>query len=184
MGWKLCLCLRCVVTKVAFQVRRKTHLGTLSSALFGAKMPSPSNTGVSAMKSITMNRVLGCIGIVACLATFDIANWIKAIASVLPQPLLFALFVVLAAGVWLARERVKLMYAFWEVFVGLFALGVAAQRAPITDSSDPMQRNLFFISLVGGIFLIVRGIDNVRQAYPDAACTLKKWGRHATSRPR
>jgi hypothetical protein len=52
------------------------------------------------------------IGIVACLATFTVANWIKPIASILPMPMLLAVFSALAAGVWLARTQVRWMFAF------------------------------------------------------------------------
>jgi hypothetical protein len=122
------------------------------------------------MKSI----IWSAIGIVACMATFDVANWIKPIASVLPTPLLLTLFVLLAAGVWIARTRVKLVYAFWEITVGFVALAAAAQRAPVTDSYNPEQRNLFFISLVGGIFLLVRGVEDCREAFPEAERAFKK----------
>jgi hypothetical protein len=129
------------------------------------------------MESWAMKPIIwGSIGIAACLATFTVANWIKPIASILPIPLLLVLFIALAAGVWLAKTRVKLAYAFWEVYVGLFALVTAAQRAPITDSYNPEQRNLFFISLIGGIFLIVRGVEDFREAFPEAERMLKKWG--------
>jgi hypothetical protein len=119
--------------------------------------------------------IWGSMGVLACLVTFDVANWIKPIASILPEPLLLLLFIVLAVGAWLAKTRVKLAYGVWELYVGLFALGAAAQKAPITDSGDPLQRNLFFVALVGGIFLIVRGVEDCREAFPEAERAFEKW---------
>jgi hypothetical protein len=121
--------------------------------------------------------VLSGLGVVACFATFTVANWIKPIASFLPIPLLWLLFALLAAGVYLARLRARPMYAIWEIYVGAFALGTAALRAPMTDSYNVEQRNLFFISLVGGIFLVVRGLDNAKQSVPEALRALDRWGR-------
>ena len=50
----------------------------------------------------------------------------------------------------------------------------AAMRASNTNSYNPDQRNLFFISLMGGIFLFVRGVDDIRQAWPEVTRGVKR----------
>lgn len=120
--------------------------------------------------------IWSCIGIIACLATFPVANWIKPIASFLPSGLLPFVFIALAAGMCVAGQRAKWMYAFFEFYVGLFALASAALIAPTTDSYNPEQRNFFFIFMMGGIFLVAQGFDDGRQAWPAVKARLEKWG--------
>jgi len=120
--------------------------------------------------------VWGFIGIVGCFSTFVVANWISPIASALSSSLLEILFLALAAGVWLAKFKIKIFYAMWELQVGLFALIIAAKQALLANSYEPDQRNSFFCSLMGGIFLVVRGIDDLIETFPKVELQLKKWG--------
>jgi hypothetical protein len=77
-----------------------------------------------------MDIIWGIIAVVACVATFVVANWIKP----------------------------------------------AVQRAPVTDSYNPEQRNLFFIALMGGVFLIARGIEDCREGLPGMYRSLTRLG--------
>ena len=112
----------------------------------------------------------------ACFSTFAVANWISPIAAAFSANILEILFIALAAGVWLAKFKIKVFYAIWEFQVGLIALTVAANHAPLANSNNADQRNVFFISLMGGIFLVVRGIDDLIESVPKAVRQLSKLG--------
>jgi hypothetical protein len=86
--------------------------------------------------------------------------------------LAFAAFWFAAFRVW-KIEHDKVL----QLEQSVFALAVAAHQAPFANSHDPNQRNLFFISLMGGMFLIVRGIDDFVETFPKAMHRLKRWGR-------
>jgi hypothetical protein len=93
------------------------------------------------------------IAIVTCLATVPMVSHMAAIKS-FASPLLFWQLR------WCCRRHVAGKAAREvDVWALLRRLASASLRAQSTDTNIAEQRNLFFISLVGGLLLVVRGID-------------------------
>jgi hypothetical protein len=101
------------------------------------------------------------IAFVICIATYSVANWIGPIASVLPERAIELLLLALGIAMYVARRFARFTYALFEFIVGMFAISIAATNAMGVNSYDPTQRNLFYVSMMGGIYLIVRAIDNL-----------------------
>ena len=101
------------------------------------------------------------IAFVICMATYSVANWIGPIASVLPERAIELLLLALGIAMYMARHFARFTYAIFEFIVGMMAISIAATNAMGVNSYEPTQRNLFYVSMMGGIYLIVRAIDNL-----------------------
>lgn len=59
------------------------------------------------------------------------------------------------------RLKQRLIYGVTEILVGLF---VAGYRVISTNSSGYLQPEFFIVILTAGVYLVVRGMDNMHQA--------------------
>jgi hypothetical protein len=73
--------------------------------------------------------------------------------------------VLLAVILYRLRGRYPFVYGMIEIFVALIATGVAI----LTPSDVPLNK---IVTILGGIYIFVRGLDNVDKGLPD---TWRPW---------
>lgn len=86
------------------------------------------------------------------------------------QPLLYMVFgVIIAAALFWIRSYSKIIYGTIEIFTGLFLMLLSMDATEGSFSSDfSSEFDLFHYTLkattyLGGIFVIFRGCDNIKQ---------------------
>jgi len=78
---------------------------------------------------------------------------------------------VIAIILFLLRERNRLVYGLLEVVAGLFILwrassiGHGAFSAGFSPEFQSYQWQIILVSALGAIYIIVRGLDNIKQGW-------------------
>lgn len=68
---------------------------------------------------------------------------------------------IIGIVLFIFRLKSRLLYGVSEIFVGLF---IASYRAATTDTDGYVQVEFLLALLTAGVYLVVRGMDNVHQA--------------------
>jgi hypothetical protein len=92
---------------------------------------------------------------------------VKAHTSVLLFQILFvAIVLVISASLYLLRETNRRWYAVLEILFGMSAADFSANGFYLATEHDTQFRNL--VAALGGIYIIIRGLDNWRLKPPKA----------------
>ena len=85
--------------------------------------------------------------------------WIKAhVSSVLFEVLFVAIVIVISALLYLLRSKHRKSYGVLEITFGISASVFAANGFYASTEQDAQFRNL--VAVFGGIYIIIRGLDN------------------------
>ncbi len=77
-----------------------------------------------------------------------------------------SLIILLSFILYIIREKWRLPYGFLEFSVGVFSIIVIFYPSRFNFDEIPFDSNLF-IKIIGGLYIMVRGIDNVMIALKD-----------------
>lgn len=152
----------------------------MSSTLKGGRAPRaiPIKTfvkffGAIALISIPVGVLYYSLGVVLIDAWSNLKNW-KALIEQRPIALAVGTFAVLTMGLlffWF-RLRARFIYGASEALAGIaFATHRLAREPDITLPSDD---SFYFAVLTAGVYLIVRGLDNMHQGLKDKSDFLAK----------
>jgi hypothetical protein len=72
------------------------------------------------------------------------------------------LVILIGFGLFVLRNRRRDIYAVLEIFVGIFAAVYASNE--LVDATTPNSLTKAVVATVGGLYIIVRGLDNLQQA--------------------
>jgi hypothetical protein len=106
----------------------------------------------------------GILAIVLVVMLVVAATHLAWMRGHLNEYVLILLILLLAFGLYLIRYFFRFAYGIVEIFIGLLSIFGAMARAPqIVDDSTT---TLLLVQIAAGIYIIVRGIDNVSQREP------------------
>ncbi|CAN5631441.1 hypothetical protein BH11BAC3_BH11BAC3_08180 [soil metagenome] len=77
-----------------------------------------------------------------------------------------ALIIILSFTLYIIREKWRLPYGFLEFSIGVFSVIINFYPSKFNFTIIPFDSS-FFIKVIGGIYIMVRGIDNVMNALND-----------------
>jgi hypothetical protein len=112
-------------------------------------------------------RVLGEIGCGTLIfGVFQqAAEHIGWIAATITPGLLFPLLTGIAIGLYCLRRYFRVAYGMLEIEVAMSVIfGIAESAAQLTVHADAATRNEWLIKALGGIYIAVRGLDNIISA--------------------
>lgn len=121
--------------------------------------------GASAL-SIPIGVIFYSLGVVLIDAWTNFRNW-EVLITQRPIALAFGTIAVLTAGLFFFwfRQRARFVYGVTETLAGVaFALHRLADESVI---SIPSNNDFYFAMLTAGVYLIVRGLDNMHIAWRD-----------------
>jgi hypothetical protein len=84
------------------------------------------------------------------------------IATNIGQATLLILILALCFGLYLIRNFFRMAYAIVEISIGLLAIFGAMGRAP--EIPDEPTANLLIVQMAAGIYIVIRGFDNLAQS--------------------
>ncbi|MEO7044936.1 MAG: hypothetical protein ABI091_06480 [Ferruginibacter sp.] len=76
------------------------------------------------------------------------------------------LTIILSFVLYLIREKWRLPYGFLEFSVGVFSIVILFYPSRFNFNLMPLD-STFFIKIIGGLYIMVRGIDNMMKAIKD-----------------
>ncbi|MGP6159836.1 MAG: hypothetical protein ACLPYS_20455 [Vulcanimicrobiaceae bacterium] len=97
--------------------------------------------------------VLGCVLFALLVQSVQRMTWI---ASHFPRELVLGGLIVVAAGLFELRRRVRFAFATLELLAGIGLLALAAH--------DAGRQGLWLIEAVGGLYVAVDSFDNIAKA--------------------
>lgn len=109
----------------------------------------------------------------AAAAFFDGFQWVALALSDRSRSTTFAVIVTGAAGLALFGIRIKwrVVYGLTEAVVGLLVAGHRANSDGVTSADVA----LVLAILTAGVYLVVRGLDNVHQGWKSETDPIAKW---------
>jgi hypothetical protein len=147
------------------QTRLVTNVWTL--LLFPLLFPLLFRLALAAFLIATVAFGVGLTGYVILVTLFVIRTG---------SPFVSILFVAVAILLYGMRTRYPFVYGFIEVVVGVSAIIWALPSQPTASS---MALLVELISVSGGMYVIVRGLDNMNKAIPERLHSLwviMRWG--------
>jgi hypothetical protein len=76
---------------------------------------------------------------------------------------LFAILILLGAvALFLIRKYLRFSFGLIEILIGADAIWNVAETAPLV--TDTITRTQFLLQVAGGVYFIVRGLDNIDQS--------------------
>src|SRR5262249_5937443 len=103
-----------------------------------------------------------CIGITLFYTSaivIDIEQDRSNVLWVISQPFFIPIACVAAISFYLARCRAQKIYGLTEISVGIFSISLAS--ASQASPSDAIGK---ILAILGGVYIIVRGLDNIDKA--------------------
>jgi hypothetical protein len=111
---------------------------------------------------IIVEMLLGAVPFVLLLLAVRHFAWI---ATHIDENVLIVLLILVAIGLFVVREIARLTYGIFEILIGVVAVFAAITRA-VEAINDPALANQIMVQSAAGLYIIVRGIDNIWQSKP------------------
>jgi hypothetical protein len=128
----------------------------------------PSGTGYLLIGPLVIPIALNFFGDQISEAFFWLIGWINAhVSSVMFAVLFAAVAIVISTLLYLLRVKNRKLYAVLEMAFGISASVFAANGFYPPSTHETQFRN--FVAAVGGIYIIIRGLDNWFYKSPDFA---------------
>jgi hypothetical protein len=106
----------------------------------------------------------GILAIVLVVMLIVAATHLAWIRGRINEYVLILIILLFAFGLYLIRYFFRFAYGIVEIFIGLLSISGAMARAPqIVDDSTT---TLLLVQTAAGIYIIVRGIDNLSRMEP------------------
>jgi hypothetical protein len=84
------------------------------------------------------------------------------IISAVPNDLVAILILLGAGGLFAIRKYLRFGFGLIELLIGVDAIWNVAESAPLV--TDGITRTQFLLQVAGGVYFIVRGLDNIDQS--------------------
>lgn len=153
------------------QMYRETAKTSLDKAIYFVKLTFPGP-----IVAIFLTPVGGVVyGVIA--AIIDILQWVAVQLSQNGRSAALAATVtaMLGAIFFVFRLKLRFMYGITETMVGLVVAGNRFGFDVQSESGGDAGVSLYLAVLTAGVFLVVRGLDNMHQAWTLKSDPMIKW---------